>query len=203
MKFACLSKQRNEIFIVDVFDKRLDLTLPTQERINCLAFHPNGKILAAGSELSGIFLWDLLSGNSLGFIDTGYKVATDFTVREIKFRPDSDDLAVLGVDKGYVLFFNMHSRKPGLRIKNHSLPVLCMEFTPDGRRLIMGSEDCRVSVSDADSGQELLVLNDCLNPITHLAISSNGQELAAVETGLDSNSNWLSRIMIWNHKTDR
>ncbi len=189
---ACVSKDQSKIFLVDIPANKLRLEIPSQNgRIESLAFQIDGQRMAAGGEANTIFLWDTVSGKSAG------QLATDFPIRQLAFRPSSNDLAAIGGDTNFVQFWNLQTREPRLRIENHRLQVHCIAFTPDGRRLITAGEDGRVKITDADSGQELLVLHEALHGVSRLAIRSDGRKLVAVELGLDGNNDFQCQIPIW------
>ncbi len=64
-------------------------------------------------------------------------------------------------------------------LNGHTDPVLCVTFSPDGRRLASGGWDGEVKVWDASTGQENLTLKEHTTYVTALAFSRDGRRLAS------------------------
>jgi WD40 repeat protein len=71
-------------------------------------------------------------------------------------------------------------------------------YTPDGKRLITAGPGKTVTVWDADSGDELLVLDDVHGLPRDLAVSEDNRQLAA-SVGLLPNA---GKIVIWDGQRD-
>lgn len=63
----------------------------------------------------------------------------------------------------------------------HPLPVLCVAFSPDGKRFYTGSKDQTVQVWDAETGQPQPAFKDFKGPVFRIAISPDGETLATAE----------------------
>jgi WD40 repeat protein len=60
-------------------------------------------------------------------------------------------------------------------LDGHTWPVLCVAFSPDGRRLASRSVDRTVKIWDSLTGKELLSLDDHLpGPVKSVAFSPGG-----------------------------
>jgi WD40 repeat protein len=75
-------------------EKQFELRLPEGHRVNAVAYSPDGKWLATGSEDRTIRLWDPRTGKSLAVLK-GHANA----VESIAFAPDSRSLASCGLDE--------------------------------------------------------------------------------------------------------
>jgi WD40 repeat protein len=76
------------------------------------------------------------------------------------------------------------------RLEGHKAPVHCAVFSPDGRRVVSGSDDGTLRLWDTETGRELkqVTLNGKAHPMS-LAVSPDGQWLL---TGDDQ-----ARVSLW------
>jgi hypothetical protein len=147
-------------------------------QIDCLAFRPDGKVLAIGSgiQLRGrLTLWDLAAGKAVA------TVKTHRAVQGLAFSPDGKTLAV-----GTALW-DLERLAPLWAVPPAGL-VSSVAFSPDGRTLAVG-----VQIND-NSGRWLPGLVRLLDPVTGqqrgalehadqvlgLAFSPDGEALATV-----------------------
>jgi WD40 repeat protein len=186
---ACLVDDGSRVLLFEIATKspRHTFAIP-RGKATSLAFRSDGKMLAAGTDDKAVLLWDPTSGESIG------RLEAMFPVRNLAFRPDSDDLAAIGAQDDFVQFWNSRSQAAGLRIDGHKSQVTCLTFTYDGRRLITGSADRTVRIWDAETGQELLTLTDTKQDVTAVAVDADGKRLAAA-----AGSDLLTgEILLWD-----
>src|SRR5262249_46268572 len=100
----------------------------------CVAFSPNGRLLACGSfDVATLRLWDLETGRELAF--SGQYGG----VRSVAFSPDGATLAC-GYESGCIRFWDPMTGQeltgpPG----QHTAPVVALAFSPDGKTLATAS----------------------------------------------------------------
>jgi WD40 repeat protein/tetratricopeptide (TPR) repeat protein len=75
-------------------------------------------------------------------------------------------------------------------LTGHSIDVVCLAFSPDGRRLATGSYDRTVKLWDVQTGQEVFTLIGHTSGVVSLAFSPDGRRL--VSGGIDSTAR------VWN-----
>ena len=66
-----------------------------------------------------------------------------------------------------------------LTLKGHTDQVTSVAFSPDGKRIVSGSEDQTLKVWDATSGQETLTLNGHSGRVMSVAFSPDGKRIVS------------------------
>ena len=163
-----------------------------------LAFSPDGKTLAGGFET--IRLWDTETGTELSKLDGHTHLVYTMT-----FSPDAKILAS-GDLGGKVILWDLDSRLqkpkkkkstlPGLlrsitgdrssktndRRENsamieHTLSIEGLDFTPDSRRLVTGSQDGAAIVWEAETRNRLFTVNGHTGTVKALAFLEDDKTL--------------------------
>jgi WD40 repeat protein len=163
------------------------------ENLACLAFRPDGKILAAGGgdppvpiqEPAGkqpartegegrtIRLWDLASGRELSPL-RGHAGS----IHALAFSPDGSRLASAGADR-LVRLLDPAAARILATFEGHSGPVFAVAFSPDGSQLASAGTDPAIRIWDAASGRPIRALENHTNWILGLAYSPDGTRLAS------------------------
>ena len=165
------------------------------DSIQSVAWSPDGRRLATGSDDRTAKMWDAASGQELttlpghqggvsgiAFSPDGKRLATssyDCTAkvwdaasgRELLRLPSSSDLPHQCPESSIVL------RSPDLP-HYHVDVVLSVAFSPDGKRLATTSRDNTAKLWDAITGKELLTLRGHEGNVRHVAFSRDGDRLA-------------------------
>lgn len=171
---ACIEDGNERAFILDVAARGPLIHLPeSKSGWTSVAFRHDGELVALGNKDRQIIFCNPTTGTIVRH------VAAQFSVRDIVFRPGSDDLAAIGSVDRFVEIWSSTTGESRLVISGHRSQTDDLVFTPDGKRLITAGPGKTVTVWDADSGDELLVLDDAHDLPFHLAISADGRKLAA------------------------
>lgn len=79
--------------------------------VNCLNFHPDGSLLASGSDDLRVMLWDWINGKMSYSFDTKHKM----NVFQCKFMPLSGDFQIVTCARDGQVRLHQISRQEGLR----------------------------------------------------------------------------------------
>ena len=146
-----------------------------------VAFHPNGRLLAAGCHFRAIRLVDLTTIQVVHTFET-----RNGTPSRVVFSPDGQLLSSCGL-QGVFDVWNLAERRQIRGFKDHQGTVSVV-FSHDGKRLLTTSgieENGRVvrgntKFWDAQTGAELFIKDGRTLVGSCLALSSDGRKLATV-----------------------
>ncbi len=117
-----------------------------------IAYSPDGKYLAAGSENRTIKIWNIstqqeivtLSGHAKG-------------VSSIAYSPDGKYLASGSYDSK-IKIWDMHTHQEIATFSGHAKVVHSIAYSPDGKYLASGSGDFKIKIWDMHTHQEIATL---------------------------------------------
>jgi WD40 repeat protein len=151
------------------------------DRVNALAFSPDGKTLAIGSgepSRSGdITLWDIASGK----MTANYSERHLDSVLTLDFSPDGKHLASGGADKA-VRITELSSGKMVKLFEGHTHHVLGVSWRGDGRIIASSGADNVVKVWDWTTGDRRKNVEGWDKEVTSLHYLGSG-DVAATTAG--------------------
>src|SRR5262249_19575491 len=106
------------------------------DMVQCVAFSPDGKILASGSRDRTIKLWDVASGKNTATL-TGHKRGGWW----LAFSRDGKVLASAGHRDQTVKLWDVQTGKNTATLTGHTDWVWSVAFSPDGKTVASGSSD--------------------------------------------------------------
>ena len=138
-----------------------------------MAFSPDGKNLAVGSQFNRVRLWNVTGGEELVLQEH-----LDSWIYSIAFSPDGRMLAA-GNDRGTVQLWRVDTGRqlPG-SFRGHTDTIWCVAFSPDGGTLVTGSEDKTIRFWDVHTGQERMTLTGHPEGVRATQFASDGHTLA-------------------------
>ena len=146
--------------------------MPGGTEVTNVAFSFDGTYLAATSKAPHILVWNLKLGK---FVRS---IATADRVTDLAFHPTCNDLATAVFYENACIVWNIETGEQRQVIEGHKQRITCLNYTPDGMRLVTGSDDHTLRVWDADSGEELLLIDGAPSWIRQCSISQDGRQLA-------------------------
>lgn len=161
--------------------------LQTFGGIISVAFHPDGKLLAAGTANGEIRFWRVADGQSL----LNCQGHADW-VRSVSFSSDGQFL-VSGSNDQTVRLWDVNSGQCLKILYGHTRRVRSVAFSPNGRIVASGSFDQTVKLWDITLGVCLKTLHGHTSQIRSVAFSPDGQILAS--------SSFDQTIRLWDTMT--
>lgn len=125
----------------------LTLTRDEDHPLAAAAFSPNGEFLIANAldekKVHALECWNMRSRERV------WSVKHDPTIGDIVFSPDGK--LVASAEYHVVSLWTPDSGKKLAEFRGHRDFVRCLAFSPDGRRLVSGSQDTTILVWDVES----------------------------------------------------
>jgi hypothetical protein len=164
--------------------------------VRCVAFSPDGGLLAANGDDEAVELWNPQTGEQLRTL-TGHSS----WVHTVAFSADGRLLAT-GSDDKTVRLWNPQTGEQLRTLSGHQHAVVAVAFSPDGRLLATGGRDKAVLLWDPESGKRwnpgsgkrLHTRTGHTNGVRTVAFSPHGRLLA---TGGDKT------VRLWNPQTGK
>ncbi len=150
----------------------------TAFRCYCLAWSPDGKLLAiGGGDINNnnvpnqVTLWETTDFQPIGSLKDHKN-----PIMSVAFSPDSQMLATGSIDRTARLW-QVEGLKALGTLEGHEDWVKALTFTPDGKTLATGSHDGSVRLWDVAKQMPLTRLDGHIAPVRAVAVSPDGKLL--------------------------
>lgn len=166
---------------------------------------PNGRWVATGSLAAGSY-WPILgacAGAHLWNADTGQLVFSNFTsneVRMVRFSSDSRKFVITSsasqgdLISGYVQVFDVATGRALTGPLFHEDQICFAQFSPDGSRLLTGSQDRTARIWDARTGEQLTEPLSHKGEVVYGEFSPDGKRVVTA-------SWWDHAAFLWDART--
>jgi WD40 repeat protein len=159
----------------------------------CLAFSPDGSILAAGSagpadgnfySLAAIHLWAVARGRELRQIPGHQR-----RINSLSFSPDGRTLASSGGDP-LIRLWSVATGRDAFQHLGHQSAVRAVAVSPADGTVFTGGHDGTVRRWDPASGRELGVVAPSVGSVRSLAVAPDGETLLV--------GAWTGDLALWS-----
>lgn len=164
--------------------------------VRALAFSPDGKTLASGSEDRTIKLWDVLKQKEL-FTLTGH----EGPLTSLAFSPDGKTLAST-CSYAMVKLWDVATGKEKATLTGHTQAAYSVAFSPDGKTLASCGSYEAIRLWDTATAKEKLVLKH--QSVRSVAFSPDGKTLAS--GGGKEHKSWdasTGYVKVWDVATGK
>jgi WD40 repeat protein len=152
-------------------------------RLECVAFSPDGRLVAVGGSVERIEgAFRTTAGVARLFeADTGKELLTlqghKEAVKSLTFSPDGRLLATASGD-GAVALWDVTTGQEVRALKGHAGAVTAVAFSPDGKHLATAGADRTARLWDAASGEVARTLRGHEGAVHHVAFAPDGRTVA-------------------------
>ena len=151
-----------------------------------ISLSPDGlRIVSCGQWGRTASVWDLQSGDQLAIL----RATDDDNINDINFSPDGSRIVgatgcfeqfILQSDRA-VLVWDTQSYSLMTIMRGHVDQVRCVDYSPDGRRIVSGSDDTTIRIWDAEAGHQSDGLRGHHQDIGSAQFSIDGRLLVSVD----------------------
>ena len=153
--------------------KEFNIPMAHPDSIPAVAFSPDNKFIATGSDDRSIKLWDV-STKKATRIFTGHIRS----VRRLAFTPDGTKLVSIGFDRTAIVW-NVETGEIIHKLQGHTARGWTVAVSPDGKWIATGGADSTILIWNTETGKQAGRLTDHTRTVCAVAFSRDGRYLAS------------------------
>jgi len=164
-------------------------------KLKCATFHAMSSLLVVGFSNGEFRVYDISDGFTLiQLLSMGQN-----TINTVNINNTGEWLAFGSSKLGQLLVYEWQSESYILKQQGHFDSMNTLYYSPDGSRLVTGSDDGRIKIWDVASGFCLMTFNEHSAPVTQVQFARKGQVLFS--SSLDGTIRAFDLIRFRNFRT--
>jgi WD40 repeat protein len=191
-RLLAIAAQSGATEVWDVSSWNVQQKFAASSAIYTLAISPDNRLLAGATDYD-IQIWNLPTQKRLAVLHAPFDC---YCLNSLAFSPDSAMLASAEGDTA-IRVYDAHTGVLRVTATNLLLESFSLDFTPDGKSLLVGGADRTISVIDPMNGKIVRALPKQSGVTKALLVSPDGKQAAAMYP-LPDRFNQLSVVLVWD-----